>query len=73
MILTIRIETTKEEFKRCIAAAWQSRFDEELPLNQIKDFLVGDAIAEMDIESILMGSSLGELVGKSKVVVKVIA
>ena len=44
MILTIRIETDEELFKRCISAAWQHRFDDELPIAKIKIFNVGDFV-----------------------------
>ena len=64
--LTMKIKVEQEEFKRCIAAALQYRFGEETPLDQIKDFEVGDVVIPSDVETLLIGSSLGELFVKNE-------
>ena len=67
MKLKMIIETSEVEFKRCIAAAWENRYEERMDPEDIKDFAKGDEILSEDIKNMLLGSSLGELVGKSKV------
>lgn len=58
----LQYETTQEELKKCIAAGWQKHFEEPMGVADIKDFELRGDIVEMDIENILMGSCLGELV-----------
>ena len=38
MIVTITINTSEEELKRCIAAAWQWAYEEALDVKKIRSF-----------------------------------
>ncbi len=71
MIITMTINTEQEKLKRCIAAAWQNRNGDELPIEDIKDFAIRDEVTKTDIENMLLGSSLGELVELDKVEMKI--
>lgn len=68
MILSVRIETSEEELKRCIIAACKIRFGDKLEPDEIKDFAVGDEITTVDAESMLMGSSLGQLANMGRMI-----
>ena len=69
--IELKITTTQEEFKECIAAAMQKRFNEETPLSQIKDFEIDDKVIFSDVQNMLLGSCLGELI-KSEIKVSMI-
>ena len=60
MILQLTIQVDEDKVKECIAAAWQARYGTELSVDKIND---------TDIENMLMGSSFGELVSQSELVV----
>ena len=68
--IAITIETTQEELKRCISAAWQKKYGEELSPNTIKEFAVGENVTDNDIKNILLGSSLGEIAKEENVIMK---
>jgi hypothetical protein len=63
----MNIETTQEDFKKCIAVAHQHKHGEEIDPDTIKDFLLDDRVKPDDIESLLLGSSLGQLAKDNKV------
>ncbi len=64
MQITLEITTTEEDFKRCIAAAWEKAYDEQINPNDIYDHASHSKIPRTDIDNMLLGSCLGELVNK---------
>ncbi len=70
MKMIIEIMTSQEEFKRCLMAAWKGRYEEDLDLNAIKDFNIKDEVLQSDIENLLMGSLLGQLMNKNTIIMK---
>ncbi len=64
--IQITIKTTQEEFKQCIAAAWEKRFQEHLDTDELGDYNLQTEMPESDIKNILMGSCLGELLCDSE-------
>ncbi len=69
MILQLTIRVDEDKVKECIAAAWQARYGTELSVDKISPIKVKDKINDTDIENMLMGSSFGELVSQSELVV----
>ncbi len=70
MKFTILIETSNEEIKRCIIAAWQARFgnDDKISVKDVKDFAIGDEVIKTDIDNIFRGSSIGQLMQNGNII-----
>jgi len=67
MIITMTIDTTEKEFKRCMSVAWEHQGGDPLNVDDIKDFEIDDVVTETDVENMLKGSSLGELARECEV------
>lgn len=66
MKVSLEIETSNEDFVRCICAAWALRYpNDQITPEQVTDFNVDDVVTLEDTENMLMGSSLGELAKQS--------
>ena len=61
---------SKERLKICIISGMKLRYgniEDKVTINQIKDFDIGDTVLPSDVTNMLLGSCLGELLGKQKI------
>ncbi len=61
--MELTIDTTQEEFKKCIVAAMQKRDgnNNNVSTSQVKDFEIEGEVIFSDVQNMLLGSCLGEL------------
>lgn len=62
MKMQLTFEVTEEKLKECICAGWFSMYNEKLNTEAIRDFESSYSMPACDIERVLLGCSLAEVV-----------
>lgn len=73
MIIRAQIHIDEMDLKCCIVAAYQKAHGEMLNLIHITDFAIGDKITNSDIDNLLAGSCLAELIKLGRIEMERIA
>jgi len=57
------IKTTDEEYKRCVCAAYQKAFGDQITPSELRPTENGLEVDHTDIKNMLAGSCIAELIG----------